>query len=417
MNHSMHAIVPLYNGGTEGATVPAVTIWPESSRLGGMRHKITAAVRSIQPGHIIRLGLALFILWAVRPPGVLVVLNPPQQVNTSNPLVGVHTRLTDEVEAWKIQRTLRMVREMGAPWVVEYFPWPYVEPVEGEFNWGHTDAVIRHAENQGLTVIARLGWVPAWARPPAQQQETTLTTLEADRYDEFAAFVAAFVARYRGRVNHIIIWNEPNLSFEWGYRPVDPQGYVDLLRAVYPQAHEANPDVVVLAGALAPTLEPEGSTAGLNDLIYLERMYQAGAAPYFDALSAHAYGLTSPPTASPGPDIINFRRVELLRDVMVAHGDDQKAVYVTEAGWNDHPRWANGVRPAQRIEYTIGAYEWARQRWPWCACVAMWAFRYPASTYSYHDYYAFVTTDFEPRVIYLEVQAYTQGPAVESPER
>ncbi|MBL7062744.1 MAG: hypothetical protein ISS49_00865 [Anaerolineae bacterium] len=366
-------------------------------------------LRHVRPTHLARLALVLFILWAVRPPHVLVVLDPPQQVVTTNPIVGVHTRLTDEVEEWKIQRTLQMVRELGAPWIAEYFPWPYIEAEEGVFTWGHSDTVIEHAENQGLTMIARLGWVPAWARPVPGEQETTLTYLDADHYDDFAGFVAAFVARYRGRVNHIIIWNEPNLSFEWGYRPVDPEGYVELLRAVYSRAHAANPDVVVLAGALAPTLEPEGSAAGLSDLAYLERMYQAGAAPYFDALAVHAYGLTLPPEEPPAPGALNFRRVELLRAGLVAHGDGDKPIYVTEAGWNDHPRWAGGVRPAQRIEHTIGAYEWARQHWPWCACINMWAFRYPAPTHSYQDYYTFVTENFEPKVIYLEVQDYTQA--------
>ena len=138
-------------------------------------------------------------------------------------------------------------------------------------------------------------------------------------------------------------------------------------------------------------------------------LYQADAGPYFDALAAHAYGLTIPPEEPPAPDRINFRRVELLRASMRAHGDGSKPIYVTEAGWNDHPRWTGAVRPAQRIRYTIDAYGWAREHWPWCACVAMWAFRYPAPTLSYHDYYAFVTTDFEPKVIYLEVQSYTQG--------
>mgnify|MGYP001025963792 CR=1 FL=1 len=364
-------------------------------------------------GHLLRLLLAVFVLRAVRPPHVLVVPDPPQQVTTTNPIAGVHTRLTDEVESWKIQHTLRMVRQMGTPWIVEYFPWPYIEPEEDHFAWGHSDVVVKVAENQGLTVIARLGWVPGWARPEESEgqaeQATTFTHLPPERYDEFADFVADFVARYRGHVSHVIIWNEPNLSFEWGYRPVDPEGYANLLREVYPRAHAANPDVVVLAGALAPTLEPEESAAGMSDLTYLNRLYEAGAAPYFDALAAHAYGQTSPPDEPPEPNTINFRRVELLREIMVTHGDIAKPIYVTEAGWNDHPRWTGAVSPAQRIEYTIGAYEWARRHWPWGETVAMWAFRYPAPTYSYQDHYTFVTSDFEPQVIYLEVQEYTDN--------
>jgi hypothetical protein len=354
-----------------------------------------------------RVAVAGFLLWSLAPAPVLVVVGPPQEVATGNPLVGVHTRLTDEVEEWKIQRTLQMVREMGAPWIVEFFPWAYVETRPGHFDWTHADAIVEHARAQGLTVIARMGWVPDWARRIPGGQETTPTYLDAEHYDDFAAFVAAFVARYRGRVDHVIIWNEPNLSFEWGYRPVDPVGYADLLRAVYPAAHAASPDVVVLAGALAPTLEPAGSAAGLNDLAYLEGMYAADAAPYFDALAVHAYGLGFPPQAEPADEVINFRRVELLRAVMVAHGDGEKPVYVTEAGWNDHPRWARAVRPAQRITYTLGAYEWARERWPWCRCVAMWAFRYPAPLHNYQDHYAFVSNDFRPRAVYLAVQEYT----------
>jgi len=368
-----------------------------------------AAVRAAPLwGWPLRLALALFLLFCLRPPPAMVGVGPPQRVVTSNPLVGVHTRLTDEVEEWKVRRTLQMVREMGAPWIVEFFPWAYVERRPGRFDWAHSDMVIEHARAQGLTVIARMGWVPEWARPAPDGGETTPTYLDADHYDDFAAFIAAFVARYRGQVEHIVVWNEPNLSFEWGYRPVDPAAYVEMLRAVYPAAHEANPDVVVLAGALAPTLERTGSVAGLNDLDYLEGMYEAGAAPYFDGLAVHAYGLGFPPEAGPGPDVINFRRVELLRAVMEEHGDGDKPVYVTEAGWNDHPRWTRAVRPAQRIAYTIGAYEWARDNWPWCRCVAMWAFRYPAPLHNYQDYYTFVTDDFRPKPIYLAVQEYTQ---------
>ena len=351
--------------------------------------------------------LLLVILWGVQPPGVLVTMPPQQQVYTSNPVVGIHTRLTDEVEEWKIQRSLALVREMGAPWIVEYFPWPYREPERGRYDWGHSDMVIRHARNQGLTVIARLGMTPAWARPDPREQQTTDTYLDADGYSDFANFVAVFVARYKADVQHIIIWNEPNLSFEWGYRPVDPAAYADLLRVVYPAAHAANPNVIVLGGALAPTLEPPGSPAGLNDLLYLEAMYAAGAGDYFDALSAHAYGLGFAPETPPDPALINFRRVELLREIMDANGDAGKPIYVTEAGWNDHPRWTWAVKPGQRIQYTLDAYTWAAEQWPWCPVVAMWMLRTPAKLRNYQDYYAYVTPEFQKRLIYTAVQTYT----------
>lgn len=334
-----------------------------------------------------------------------VPLGPQQTVQTVNPKMGMHTRLTDEVEPWKIKRTLEMVREMGAPWVVEYFPWAYIEPEPGRWRWGHADTVIQHADRQGLEVIARLGFVPEWARPP----ETTPLYLDEDRFEDFGRFAAEFVTRYAEQVQYVIIWNEPNLALEWGYAPVDPDKYVEMLRVVYPMIKAANPDVQVLAGALAPTLAPPGSEDGMNDLVFLQRMYDAGAADYFDILSVHAYGWYSDPDEPPDPQVVNFRRTELLREIMVENGDAHKTVMITEAGWNDHPRWTRAVPPGLRIDYTVRAFELALQDWPWLEAVCMWAFRYPWDHRTYQDYFTFVDTEFEPKPIYEEVQRYAQG--------
>lgn len=319
--------------------------------------------------------------------------------------MGVHTRLTDEAEPWKIKRTLEMVREIGSPWIVEFFPWAYIEPNEGEYNWEHSDLVISHARQQGLTVVARLGYVPDWARPA----DSTPLLLEADRFEAFAHFAARFARRYQDQVSHIIIWNEPNLSLEWGYRPVDPDGYTELLRTAYPLIKEANPKVIILAGALAPTMAPPGSDWGMNDLDYLQAMYDAGAADFFDMLAIHVYGWQSDADEPPAPDRINFRRAELLREIMVRNGDEQKQAMITETGWNDHPRWTQSVRPAKRIENTLRAYEIALNQWPWLTSINFWVFRFPWDARSYQDYYTFVATDFEPKPIYFEVARYARG--------
>ncbi|MBM4467479.1 MAG: hypothetical protein FJ014_18310, partial [Chloroflexi bacterium] len=77
---------------------------------------------------LLKLAVAIALLLVlVRPTRPVVPLGPQQEVVTINPKMGVHTRLTDEVEEWKIKQTLSMVRQMGAPWIVEYFPWAYHE--------------------------------------------------------------------------------------------------------------------------------------------------------------------------------------------------------------------------------------------------------------------------------------------------
>jgi hypothetical protein len=351
----------------------------------------------------IRLLLLITLISLMQPAPLLITPGPPQTVQTDHPIVGVHTRLTDEVEEWKIQRSLEMVRQMGSPWIVELFPWAYYHAADGGIAWDHPDMVIEHAHAQGLKVIARLGLTPGWARP----KDTPLNYLDATAYDDFAEFAARFAARYRGKVTAIIVGNEPNLSYEWGYRSATAVDYVDLLKVMYPAIKAANPDVLVLGGALAPTLEPAGSPWGLNDLEYLDQMYAAGTADYFDGLAVHSYGLTFPALADPAPDILNFRRVELVREVMLAHNDADSKIYITEFGWNDHPRWTMAVRPGQRIQNTLDAFTYAEENWPYVEMIAIWAFRFPAPSKSYMDNFTLVTPEFVTKPIYSELQGFT----------
>ena len=353
--------------------------------------------------------LVLVALLAGAPVSPLVALGPQQTVHSIDPKMGIHTRLTDEVEPWKIKYTLEMVREMGATWIVEYFPWAYYEPVPGRFDWSHADLVVDHARRQGLTVIARLGFVPEWARPDPGVRPTTFTYLDEAQYAAFAEYVYAFAEHFRGRVGYIVIWNEPNISLEWGYRPVDAGGYTELLRTVYRRAKAADPEIVVLGGALAPTLAPVGDPEGMNDLDYLRRMLAAGAGQVMDGLAVHAYGWRLPPDAEPDPSVVNFSRTELLHELLVEAGYPALPIFITEGGWNDHPRWTKAVQPGLRAAYTTRAYQKALEEWPWCEATVLWAFRFPRPTNTYQDYFAFVTTDFTPKPIYFSVQQYARG--------
>jgi hypothetical protein len=358
----------------------------------------------------VRLAVVLWLaLRGLNPPRGIVLLGPQRQVRSINPKIGVHTRLTDEVEEWKIKRSLELVREMGASWIIEYFPWAYSEPEPGVYSWEHADMVIAHARRQGLRVIARIGFVPDWARPEGSAH----TYLAPERYEQLALFCAAFVERYAEAVDHLIVWNEPNLALEWGYRAPDPAEYAHMLRTVYLKVKATRPEVQILGGALSPTLGAPAVTGGvpdaIDDLVYLQAMYDAGAAPFFDVLAVHAYGWRFPANADPDPATINFRRAELLREIMVRNGDAHKRAMITEGGWNDHPRWTKSVRPGQRVAYTLGAYEWALQQWEWCAVVGLWAFRFPRPMGGYLDYFAFVTVDLTLKPVYVQVQRYARG--------
>ncbi len=340
--------------------------------------------------------------WFIRLPRPL-NLPPPRSVTTTNPLIGVHTRLTGIGDEAYVQRTLAQVNEMGASWIVELFPWAYIQPRSRYgFDWHGADLVIAHARAQGLNVVARLDIVPAWARPP----NTTDRYLDRDHFADFAAFAAAFAARYAPQgVRHIVIWNEPNLRFEWGERPPDPGAYTDLLKHTYPAIKAAAPEALVIAGALSPGPGLADGTLRMDDMQYLASLADAGAFPFFDMWAVHAYGGLEPPAAEPDLTRVNFRRIELVRDLLDRLGGADKRIIITEGGYNDHPRWSGAVRPAERVRWTIETYEWSR-RYPWLEATILWQFSTPFLTRSYPDAWNFVHPDGSPRAIYLAVQEY-----------
>jgi hypothetical protein len=259
--------------------------------------------------------------------------------------------------------------------------------------------VVQHAIRQGLTVVARIDIVPQWARPA----NTSDRYLDPDRYVDYADYVVAFLQRYRPLgVRHVIIWNEPNLSIEWGQRRPEPGAYAALLKVVYPRVKAAVPDAIVIAGALSPGEDLGNGDVRINDIRYTEALYQAGAAPYFDMWAVHTYGYKSPHDTPPDPSEVNFRRIEVARDIMLKFGDE-KPLIITEGGWNDNARWTAAVLPSQRLRWTVGAYEQA-QEWDWLEAVCLWQFGLPQPTYTYQDNWNFVASDGTPKAIYWAVR-------------
>lgn len=330
---------------------------------------------------------------------------------------GANFFLEQEVEDWKRQRTLQMAQDAGLAWARQQFLWAEIEPQRGQFVWDKYDGIVDLYEKYGLQIIARLDWPPHWSRA-----DNSLPSAPPDDLQDYAEFVGTFVEHYRGRIKYIQVWNEPNVWPNWGNRPVDPEGYVELLCAAYKRAKESDPTVRVLSAPLAITLgqrHPEpGRWISMNELQFLEEMYKAGARGCFDIVSANAFGFDSPPEAPPGEGVLNFSRVLLLREVMEKNGDGGKAVWFLEYGWNASPEgfspeglfWSR-VSEEEQADYTVRGIELAREQWPWAGVFNIWYFRQvgniPPDRSDY--YFRMVDVDFTPRLVYKTVQAAALG--------
>ncbi|MGC8782757.1 MAG: hypothetical protein ACP5UQ_17990, partial [Anaerolineae bacterium] len=253
-------------------------------------------------------------------------------------------------------------------WIRFVIPWDQVEPEPGRFDWGLPDrlfALLRPYPD--LKPLVVLNGSPAWARRPGDADNALAPPQERR---DFGAFAAAVARRYGALVDAYQIWHEPNIAPHWGRRPIAPEDYLGLLREAALQIRAADPGAQIILAALAPNTEPGG--ANMSDLAFLDALYRAGGRPWFDAVAGQPYGFSAPADEPASPAVLNFARVQLLREIMVRHGDGRKRIWATAFGWNALPEgWAGRPSPwgqvtaGQQAGYARQAVELAATRWPW----------------------------------------------------
>lgn len=119
-------------------------------------------------------------------------------------------------------------------------------------------------------------------------------------HDTYANFVAGLAA---AGADGIEVWNEMNIDREWPAGQINGANYVPLLAKAYNAIKTANPNTLVITGALAPTgfFGAAGCTdQGCNDDTYTQQMAAAGAGNYADCIGVHYNEGVVPPTQTSG---------------------------------------------------------------------------------------------------------------------
>lgn len=364
----------------------------------------------------------------------------PVQYTDVNPY-GVNTFLQTEVEPAKREEVMRLIAAAGIKWIRQEFPWEDIEiHGKGDFEdrrhepyqsaWAKYDQIVDLADKYDISIMARLSNPPTWTRALT---DTVGTFAPPDNLADYGDFVTAVAARYKGRIPAYQIWNEPNIYPEWGEYPISAEAYTELLKVGYTRVKQADPDAIVVMGALAATIEldrqrryaPDGnvvSPGGLSDVLFLQQMYNAGAAPYFDVLAMQGYGLWSGPTdRRMQPRVLNFSRPLYIRDVMVRNGDAHKAIWLSELSWNALPPDA-GLPPIygqvsleQQARYTALAYQRMQQEWPWLGVGFYWFFKQADERergVNPQYYFRMIEPDFTPLPVYEAISRQANRPPV-----
>ena len=276
----------------------------------------------------------------------------PEPIKNGGAQFGLNVYL-DQLDDAALEGELSQIKDLGITTVKQ--PFYYSEA----FDWQAADRLVAAVSAQDLQLVPLLDGHPADQFAPPQDPLL------------YAAWAGEFAQRYGDTVQAYIIWDEPNLTSHWGGRPVNANEYAALLAAAATAIRKADNDAVIVAAPLAPTTE--NGPMNLADDLYLQELYEAGAAGSFDVVAGKPYGFDAPPEdRAVGREAFNFSRIILLREVMENNGDGHKALWAGNWGWNSLPAdWPGSpsvwgaVNESEQAANSVSGLDRARKEWPW----------------------------------------------------
>jgi hypothetical protein len=233
--------------------------------------------------------------------------------SNNNSVFGLNTHMASRYpEVTTLGTPASVAAESGIGWAREDFQLSRIAVGPGRYDWGFHDQAINELRSRNIQVIGLLnGPTPGWMSGRSDTQ------FVAPDPQAFATFAAAVVERYKDRISHWEIWNEPENSSYW-QPSANPAAYAQLLIQASAAIKRVDPNAKVLSGGVV-TPEPGVS--------FLTELSKHGAWNAFDIISVHAY--VDPKTPEEGQiGAAGIGQVKALADRL-----GSKPIWNTEYGW------------------------------------------------------------------------------------
>ena len=174
------------------------------------------------------------------------------------------------------------MRDIGMSWAKLQHKWaPGDDP-------GVVANLVRQAHGNGLKALVSI------------TGKDTYPAADSINFAAFTDFLRGVASLGGDAPDAIEVWNEQNIDFEWPAGQISPNSYVsNMLAPGYQAIKGANPNILVISGALAPTGFDNGHNAWADDR-YIRGMAAAGAGNYADCIGIHHNAGATSPTARSG---------------------------------------------------------------------------------------------------------------------
>lgn len=249
------------------------------------------------------------------------------------------------LDVWgqEIELAINAASSIGVDWIGVDFDWQRHWPdAAAPANLEPLDRVMAIAQSQGINILLSVTHAPAWALGP-----------DGPDTGQTATLVAMLANRYPQSLLTIELFPLANTTSGWG-APPDPGAYLAVFQACQTALQTAGSQVLLVAGGLSP-LGQSPSAGDVDDLNFLNGLYEAGAANFMPILSLRlspAEGeAMSPPGEAAGRVL---RHYETVRQVMLQFNHANGLVWITGFSW---PVQGNTMSPDRQIRWLNQAFQ------------------------------------------------------------
>lgn len=194
--------------------------------------------------------------------------------------------------------------------------WPALEPAAGDWDFSRLDRCVALAESGKVELLLPLGLSPRWASSrPAEPSSYSLGNASEPRdFELWKAYVRRVAERYKGRISHYEIWNEPNFR---AFFSGDVERMVRLAEGAYRVLKAVDSTIIVVSPA----------PAGKNGLAWFRSYLERGGGKWADVIGYHFYV-----AQDETPEDMS-RLISDVQSIMREFNYERKPLWNTETGW------------------------------------------------------------------------------------
>lgn len=228
----------------------------------------------------------------------------------------------------ELDQRMAGIAASGAKWVRFDFNWGNIQPDNAtSFQWDEYDKLVAAAQKNHLYTLGILTYTPEWARASICKDSDKCQPADNQQFADFAAAVAH---RYKDKGLHYWeVWNEPNNPQFW--QPgANPTAYAHLLQQATTALRSEDQQAYIITAGLSPQATTKTSFSPID---FLTAFYKVASKDSFNAVADHPY--TFPLSPKDTADHAWSQMVSTkssLRQIMVANGDSDKKLWITEFG-------------------------------------------------------------------------------------